>query len=503
MRWTKRPQPEPPLGRASGVLLHPTSLPGPEGIGTLGPEAFGFVDWLAAAGQRIWQVLPLGPPGWHGSPYSAYSSFAGNPLLISTSVLCDEGLLETRERVTSAGDTVDLDQVAANKVPALRRACERLLQDPDRVAMLERFRADEAAWLDDWALFAALHERHRNWWLEWPDKLLRRDPAALRSARQELAAEITFHSCMQFFFHQQWLRLRDYAHSRAVTLVGDLSFYAATDSADVWANPEIFRLDRSTRRPLFVGGVPPDAFSDTGQLWGMPVYNWRRLRRQGFRWWVQRFAQLTRWVDVARIDHFRGFQAFWRVPADQQNAVAGKWIKAPGRALFRRLRRELGALPVWTEDLGHITPAVDRLREAFGMPSMRVLQFGLGGDSCNGHLPFHHPRNSVVYTGTHDNDTAHGWWASLDSTTQRRVAGYFDGFDPVEVHWHLVRMALGSVAQWCVLPLQDLLGLGSSARMNHPGQASGHWSWRCREADLNATIGERLRDLTELYGRGG
>lgn len=507
-------EPEP---RRAGVLLHPTSLPGPFGVGDLGPEADRFLDWLVDAGQRVWQILPLGPPGDGGSPYSALSSFAGNPLLISPERLAADGLLDRGELEGAKHDgveggasgRVDFPAAAAAKAGLLRRAFERFdalrgeLRD-DHDAFLA---AKEQHWLDDWTLFAALGRRHpdRGFW-DWPAELARREPEALDAARRELAREIAFEGFVQFQFFRQWRRVREAAHRRGIELFGDLPIYVARMSAEVWTRPDLFDLDDNLR-PRAVAGVPPDYFSATGQLWGNPLYRWDRLAAEGYAWWAARLAAQLRLVDRLRLDHFRAFAAYWRIPASAETAVTGEWVDGPGDAFFEALRQRLGELPLVAEDLGEITPDVLELRDRLGLAGMRVLQFGLA-DPGSLHAPHHHTPRSVAYTGTHDNDTSVGWYRGLAPEARRRVRESC-GLPPDEgpggcerdLHWHLIRLAYASVAELAIVPVQDVLGRGSEARLNTPGEAAGQWGWRLTPGELGGDQAAGLCRLTELTDR--
>lgn len=490
--------------RRSGVLLHPSSFPGPWGIGDLGAAARAFVDFLSATHQQFWQILPLGPTGDDGSPYSSFSASAGNPLLISLESLAEEGIAAaTSPPGTAASSRVDQQAVGASKLPALRRAAREFQAKSTWRGEFAHFCAERSDWLDDYALFMALKDVHPGkTWNLWPGALVRREPPALEEARQTLQEQVTFHKFLQFVFHRQWSALRDYAHHRGVRIVGDIPFYVAFDSVDVWSNSRNFALLPNTFEPRMMAGVPPDYFSKTGQLWGNPVYNWKYLERSGFGWWVQRFRRLTQLVDVVRIDHFRGFQAFWQVPHGETTAINGTWAKCPGEAFFHTLEHELGHLPVWAEDLGLVTPEVERLRDDFDFPGMKVLQFAFDDKGAeNPYLPCNFQHNCVCYTGTHDNDTTVGWWNTLGAGQRRQVLDYLGGSGENEIHWAMIGLALGSIADSVVFPLQDLLGLGTEARMNVPGRAEGNWSWRY---DANALTGEltrRLEAATTSYGR--
>lgn len=482
------------LERSAGILLHPTSLPGPHPSGELGPEALRFVGFLREAGQRLWQVLPLNPTDAGGSPYSSCSAFAGNPLLASTEQLVEEGLIEASPPAAPA-PRVDYRRALAVKGRLLREAYSRWDPDED----FERFCAEHGFWLEDYALFAALKKRLRKPWNRWPEDLARREPGSLRRARRELGEEVGFHRFAQYRFFRDWGRVRRAAAEAGVRIVGDLPIFVSYDSADVWANRELFLLDRSGS-PTAVAGVPPDYFSETGQLWGNPLYDWERMRREGYRWWVERVRAALALYDALRLDHFRGFAAFWAVPAGESTAAAGRWVEGPGEGLFEALRRRLGDLPFVAEDLGEITPDVIRLRERLGLPGMKVLQFAFGGGPENAFLP-HNWRDAgwVAYTGTHDNDTTAGWWLSA-SDRERSFARRYLGREYVGV-WDLIRLAYASVAGWTIIPMQDVLGLGSGSRMNTPGTSEGNWSWRMGPQALLPDLARSLRELAETYGR--
>ena len=496
----------PRLPRASGVLLHPTSLPGPHGIGDLGEQAYRFADYLRQAEQRLWQIMPLGPTGYGDSPYAARSAFAGNPLLISLEVLRDEGLLQPSDMQgvpESATDRVNFGAVQAFKLPRLRLAFERFVarggeQSPEYGAFRERTHR----WLDDFTLFMGLllEQEWRPWW-EWPAELARREPAALVTAEARLAAEIGFQRFQQYQFDRQWSRLRAYANQQDVHFVGDIPIFVAQDSADVWARPDQFKLDPAGR-PLVVSGVPPDYYSPTGQLWGNPIYHWERQASERFAWWVERFRAILGQVDVVRIDHFRGFQAAWEVPAGDETAEHGTWTDGPGAALFHAVIAALGPIPVVLEDLGLITPEVESLREQLGYPGMKVLHFAFGDDAGNPYLPHNYQANCVVYTGTHDNDTSIGWFRGLAPAERGRVQRYL-GRSGDDISHDLLRLALMSVADTAIIPLQDVLGLGPEARMNVPGRPDGNWSWRVMPGQATTTHADGLADLTRLYGRAG
>jgi 4-alpha-glucanotransferase len=492
-----------PPPRDAGVLLHPTSLPGPHGIGDLGEVAGRWLDFLEAGRQTLWQILPLGPPGYGESPYAARSAFAGDMLLISLDRLVDEGLLD-RSELVGAPDRVgrvDHGAVTAFKQPLLRRAFERFRSaGGERAVEIRRFREAAAYWLDDFCLFAALRETQGGApWNEWPDALIRRDPAALDTACRENAEAIAFHRFAQFQFWRQWDDVKRSANARGIRIVGDIPIFVAHDSADVWAHQEVFRLDQHGN-PTVVAGVPPDFFSATGQRWGNPLYGWDHLKQTGYRWWVERFRAVLRSVDIVRIDHFRGFEAYWEVPSDEETAVNGRWVRGPGKAFFDAMTASLGPLPVIVEDLGLITKRVDDLRLALGYPGMRVLQFAFGDDARNLYLPHNYDWNTVVYTGTHDNDTTEGWFAALPDADKARVATYA-GRGPERISEKMIRLALASVARSAVVPLQDVLSLGNEARMNVPGMGTGNWDWRATPEQIDPAEATWLGEMTALFGR--
>jgi 4-alpha-glucanotransferase len=496
-----------PGDRASGILLHVTSLPSPYGIGDLGPSAFAWVDRLARSGQAWWQALPLGPTGYGDSPYQPLSSFAGNVLLVSPDGLVADGLLraDELEAPTFPPGAVDYPAVARFKLRLLELAWSHFRAGAGEALQpaFGRFCRDQAHWLDDYALFRALKVHHGGaHYLEWPGALVRREPAALAAARAELADLVDLARFGQFLVATQGGRLREYARARGLHLIGDLPFFVSPDSSDVWANPEFFRLDEQCR-PRFVAGVPPDYFSPEGQLWGNPVYDWDALRRTGYRWWIDRLRALLAHVDLVRLDHFRGFAAAWHVPAGATTARSGQWLPGPGADLFRAARDELGRLPLIAEDLGLITPDVRQLREDLHLPGMKVLQFAFDGNPDNPFLPHHIGPDAVVYTGTHDNDTTRGWYGTLPEGQRRAVWSYLgrSSGEEGDVAWELLRLAWSSAASLALAPLQDVLNLGSEARMNRPGSADGNWSWQVPDEMLSDPTFERLRELTARSGR--
>ena len=495
--------------RSSGILLHPTSFPSPFGIGDLGPEAYRFVDFLVDSGQQIWQILPLGPTGYGNSPYMCYSAMAGNPLLISLEKLIEEELLadwDVADVPDFPLDSVDFDRVRDYKMAKLRIAFNNFKTQakPKRQKLFEKFCDRAVYWLEDYTLFMALKTSafQGESWNNWPADIAKRKPHAITKWKQELASEIEFHKFLQFEFFRQWLALKRYTNELNIQILGDIPIYVAHDSADVWAHPEIFSLDEKTGAPKMMAGVPPDYFSATGQLWGNPVYNWEQLEKDDFGWWLQRFHAILDMVDLIRIDHFRGFESYWAVPGDEETAMNGKWVEAPGEAFFHRLNRELGKLPIIAEDLGIITPEVEALRDKFGFPGMKILHFAFDSGPGNPYLPYnYHSQNFVVYTGTHDNNTTVGWFEARSPDQQQWVWDFLGCSTGHGIHWDLIRLAMSSNANQAIFPFQDLLGLGANARMNEPSEAEGNWGWRYRQDSLVQEFGDRLRWLTGVYGR--
>ncbi len=496
-----------PFPRSSGILLHPTSFPSRFGVGDLGLEAYRFIDFLKDTHQQYWQVLPLGPTGYGNSPYMCYSAMAGNPLLVSPEKLRDEGLLTEEDFANLPGfpvEKVNFDQVVPIKIGLLKKACENFKVNATDIQKNEfaGFCDSKAYWLDNYALFMALKDDHKNAsWNTWEPEFVKREPEALAQVESRLNGEIFYYKFVQFEFFRQWSDLKSYANMRGIDIIGDIPIYVAHDSADVWAHPNIFCLDEQTGAAAQMAGVPPDYFSATGQLWGNPVYNWEELQKQDFKWWVQRFEAMLDYVDIIRIDHFRGFEAYWAVPQGEQTAINGKWVEAPGDAFFEVIREKLGKLPVLAEDLGVITPGVEALRDKYEFPGMKILQFAFGADSANPFLPFNYRHNAVVYTGTHDNDTTIGWFNSADDNEKLNLLLYLGCISPEGIHWDLIRLALSSIANQAIIPLQDVLGLGNEARMNFPSIAEGNWEWRYQEGALREELGDRLKVLTRLNGR--
>ena len=504
--------------RSSGIVLHPTSLPGPYGIGDLGPEARRFADFLAASGQTIWQVLPLGPTGYGDSPYQCFSAIAGNPLLISLDLLAEESWYDVREIAQPPSfptKEVDFAAVIPWKMAALETVA-RAFRLRSTTAQRDQFKAfcrDQAAWLDDFALFMAIKLRDQTKiWTSWEADIRSRNSAAMAYWRQESRDAIETQMFLQYAFFSQWNALLRYCHERGIRIMGDLPIYVAHDSADVWSNPHYFQLDPAGN-PIVVSGVPPDYFSATGQLWGNPIYAWDVVEADGFRWWMERFRAVLDMVDMVRLDHFRGFEAYWEVPMPASTAVSGRWVKGPGSRLFAVARTVLGELPLVAENLGVITPEVEAIRCAFGFPGMSILQFAFGKDpQAPSFQPHNYPRELVAYTGTHDCDTTAGWWSSEgagnstrtseDIREEREFMCRYLNTDGSEINWVFIRTLLASVADTVLIPLQDVLGLGSEARMNRPATLGGNWRWRFPGGALSNQLANRLRDLTDLYDRG-
>jgi 4-alpha-glucanotransferase len=504
--------------RGSGVLLHISSLPSRFGVGDLGPAARAFIDLLVVGGQQCWQFLPLCPtsPGLENSPYMGLSAFAGNPVLISPEALAEDGLLPhdvLHDAPQFSEYLVNFDEVRPWKEEILAIAFANFQEHSQNQQLAQEYVEfqESASWLEDYALFMSLHEDLRGLpWSSWPQELARSEPAALAEQRRRLADRISYHRFVQFVFYRQWLGLRRYATKQGIKLIGDIPLYVAPDSADVWALTECFRLDPATLQPTHVAGVPPDYFSDTGQRWGNPLFRWQGTSREGrdrlYQWWRRRLAHQLQLVDIVRIDHFRGFEAYWEVPAAEPEAIRGRWVKGPGLSFFREMEKELGKMPIIAEDLGMITPAVEELRDALGFPGMKVLQFAFDSDETNAYLPHNYPhRNCVAYTGTHDNDTTVGWYFSdrVSPAAKARLLRYARSREGSPVHWDLIRIALASVANLVITPLQDILGFGSDCRMNLPGTARGNWRWRVAPRFLDEGLFRHLRSECEFYNRHG
>jgi 4-alpha-glucanotransferase len=504
--------------RSSGILLHCTSLPGRFGIGDFGPCACEFADFLFAAGQTLWQVLPLNPTGYGDSPYQCFSAFAGNPLLLGLESLRDQGLLQESDLAQAPifpEDSVDFGAAIQFKMPMLRRAARAFFADAAHsdLAAFDLFCENARPWLDDFALFMALKDAHNGTaWTNWDAGIRQRDADAISEWTLRLAPELNVIKYWQFEFSRQWSGIRAYCRQRGIHLMGDIPIYVAHDSADVWSHPELFYLD-DRGNPTVVSGVPPDYFSSTGQLWGNPIYRWDVLRADGYRWWIERFRASLAHFDLVRLDHFRGFESYWEVPAGEPTAIHGRWVKAPGDGLLSTLEDVFGKLPIVAENLGVITSAVEELRKKFGFPGMSILQFAFGTDPQGPSFrPHNYSRDLVAFTGSHDNDTAIGWWSSggaADSTRsledirkEREFArAYLNFVDDAEINWILIRTLAASVADLVIVPLQDVLGMGSTARMNLPGTMSGNWKWRYRPGVLSREVSARLRSMTALYDR--
>ncbi|MFO7683464.1 MAG: 4-alpha-glucanotransferase [Chloroflexota bacterium] len=494
--------------RAAGVLVHPTSFPGRYGIGDFGEAAYRFVDFLAASKQSYWQLLPLGPTGYADSPYQCFSAFAGNPLLISPDRLVGDGYLPAaavQHVPPFPAHAVDYGWVISYKNELFEQAFAMFKANgaAEKRAAYAQFCADNAFWLDDFSLFMAVKNYHKELhggvWNTWPADIARREPAAMQAWSEKLADEISLSKFTQFLFFEQWLSLKHYANERDIQIIGDIPIFVAYDSADVWSNPDLFYLQEDGS-PEFIAGVPPDYFSETGQRWGNPLYRWDRMKAQKYAWWVARLKMTFTQADVVRIDHFRGFEAYWEIPADEPTAVVGQWVKGPAADFFVSMREQLGELPIIAEDLGLITPEVEALRDQFDFPGMKILQFAFGGERKSDFLPHYFVPNCVVYTGTHDNDTALGWYRSASEDERDHLRRYM-GVDGHDVAWDMIRMAYMSVADTAVCTMQDLMRLGTEARMNFPGKVGGYWRWRYTADMLTHHVTDNLLNLTELYGR--
>ncbi len=502
--------------RSSGILLHPTCLPSPYGIGEFGSEAYSFVDFLKESGQKLWQVLPLNPTGYGDSPFQCFSSIAGNPLLISLEKLRESSVLEAldfQEQPPLPQETVEFERLIPWKTGLLKRAADRFLTSASGQERrdFEEFCSANDDWLSDFALFMACKEENGGVaWNRWPSEIAAHKPAALDETRGRLGNAVSAVKYCQFEFFRQWQALREHARKSGVQIVGDIPIYVALDSADVWTNREYFSLSEQGQ-PVKIAGVPPDYFSPTGQRWGNPIYRWDKFREKNYQWWVNRFRAALRLYDALRIDHFRGFEAYWEVPAEEETALNGRWVKGPGTELFDVLERELGNLPVIAENLGVITPEVEEIRKRFHYPGMAILQFAFGKDPQGPSFrPHNYTRELAAYTGTHDNDTTVGWWKSTgaedtrtpeDVEKERKFARAYMNFQDEAVNWALIRGVLASIADLAIVPLQDVLGLGTEARMNLPGTAKGNWRWRFRAGELNPELACRLREMVNLYDR--
>lgn len=490
--------------RSSGILLHITSLPGKYGIGTMGREAYEFVDFLVESGQKIWQILPLGHTGYGDSPYQCFSAFAGNPLLIDPEKLVQMGLLSKEDLPDEHFDDqwVDFGAVFNYKYPMLKKAYNNFVGQNNRLQLIrfENFCIRNQAWLEDYAFFMALKVQQKGKaWTEWDHQIKVRETEAVNRYREHLSDEINFYRFVQFLFFSQWLELKAYANINGIRVFGDIPLYVAFDSADAWANPELFEFDEQLN-PITVAGVPPDYFSETGQLWGNPIYDWDYLEKDGFSWWIERIRSSFLLYDILRIDHFRGLAAYWAVPFGEKTAVKGKWVRARGREMLEAVIQALGDLPIIAEDLGVITPDVVELRDDFGMPGMKILQFAFDSGEENDFIPHTYNKNTVVYTGTHDNDTTLGRFSEASEEDRQMMRDYFriDENDPA---WSFIRLAWSTVSDMALAPLQDVLRQDSNARMNFPGKASGYWRWRFKKDDLTSRHAEDLMKLTRIFGR--
>jgi len=495
------------FSRAAGILLHITSLPSRGGIGDFGPAAYRFADFLASARQGLWQVLPLGPLGYGNSPYSSTSAFAGNPLLISLERLADFGWID-RAKLDAAGldsgggSPVDYETVFARKLPLLFEAGRNFLRvaSGDARRCFEAFCGENSWWLDDFVLYDAIRAcRKLESWYRWPRELAHREPEALQKARQDLETDIQIRAALQFAFYEQWRALRQYCAERSIRITGDVAIFVNHDSADVWTHPDLFRLDKNLL-PEVVAGVPPDFFSKTGQRWGSPLYRWDVMKQRGYEWWIQRLRWATQTCDYIRLDHFRGFDQFWEIPAADETAVNGRWVDGPRDDLFHKLREALGGLPFFAEDLGYITPEVHALRDRLQIPGMAVLQFGFGDEGAHMYLP-HRSAGKVMYTGTHDNDTVVGWWTSAARDFERDNAEAYVGRCEDGIHWAFIRASQSSPAALCIVPMQDVLGLGSEARMNIPSVNDGNWRWRFADDQITNDLKGKLARLAEVTDR--
>lgn len=491
--------------RSSGIILHPTSLPGPDGIGDLGPEAYRWIDFLSQAGCGLWQVLPLGPTGFGDSPYQCFSAFAGNPYIISPALLLDQKLLNRKDlldRPDFPVDRVDFGPVIEWKIRILDRAFHHFLKSKNQQILKEyqEFCEQQASWLDDYALFMAIKENQGGYsWDNWPAELRSRSVEALKIFSTKNSEAIKKQKFRQFLFFNQWQRVRAYAHSKNIQIIGDIPIFVAYDSADAWSHPELFYLDRKGK-PTAVAGVPPDYFSPTGQLWGNPLYRWNIHKKTGYSWWLQRVTAVLNMVDYIRLDHFRGFAGYWEIPAGMPTAEVGRWVKGPGKDLFKAIEKTFSSLPILAEDLGEITPDVVQLRDMMGLPGMKILQFGFSSTPDDPFLPHNFPVHCVAYTGTHDNDTARGWYESA-TEKERDFCRRYLARSGDDISWDMVRAVWSSTAVFAMAPMQDLLSLGNEGRMNFPGKASGNWGWRLTDEKLTWTLSSRLKEMNYFYSR--
>ncbi|MCP1224655.1 4-alpha-glucanotransferase [Sebaldella sp. S0638] len=493
--------------RSSGILLHPSSLYGKYGIGTLGNSAIEFINFLSRSNQKLWQVFPLGPTGYGDSPYQSFSAFAGNPYLIDLETLIDSGLLQTEDAdEAELGDdpeNVDYGLLYKNKLPLLRKAYENYKKSDNEQMKFEIqiFKDENSFWLEDYSLFISLKYYFKGYeWSKWDEDILLRKESALKKYRKLLKDDIEYNYFVQYLFFNQWAKIKGYANSKGISIIGDIPIFVAFDSADAWANPEIFLFDKE-RKPIDVAGVPPDYFSETGQLWGNPLFDWEKLKGSGYKWWIERVRANLKTADIIRIDHFRGFESYWAVPAEEKTAVIGEWRKGPGIDFFNSIKAALGDLPIIAEDLGNLTNEVVELRNETGFPGMKILQFAFDSDEENDYLTHSYNHNCVVYTGTHDNDTITGWYSKASEHDKEYVRDYLDIYTDNEINWRFIKAAWRSVANMALAPMQDFLGLDSEARMNTPGVAAGNWKWRMKEEDLTTVLSDEIKRISKLYGR--
>ena len=493
------------FNRASGIILHPTSLPGPDGVGDLGPESYRWVNFLADSGCKLWQILPLGPTGYGDSPYQCFSAFAGNPYLVSPALLLEDGLLkrgDLSDRPVFPVNHIDYGEAIQWKIKILDRAYQHFTESKNKkfLAEFEAFEIEQAFWLKDFTLFMAIKEAYGGVsWDKWPNGLRQRKSSAIAAFHKNDQEKIDRNTFRQFLFFRQWQALKEYANSKDLQIVGDIPIFVAYDSADAWSNPNLFYLD-AEGKPIYVAGVPPDYFSPTGQLWGNPLYKWKEHQKQGYAWWIERMQATLKMVDIVRLDHFRGFAGYWEIPFGMPTAEVGRWVKGPGEDLFLAIHNALGDLPVIAEDLGVITPDVIKLRNRFDLPGMKVFQFAFATDPDDPFLPHNYQANCVAYTGTHDNDTALGWYQSAPEPEQDLIRRYL-ARSGEDISWDMIRAVWSSVAVFAVAPMQDVLSLGNEARMNLPGKASGNWIWRMNPDSINKHVLDRLREVNYLYSR--
>lgn len=492
--------------RSSGILLHPTSFPGDFGIGDIGPQAHKWIDFLSNSRCGLWQVLPLGPTGYGDSPYQSFSAFAGNPYLISPELLLEDGLIHSNDLVELPefpANKVDFGAVIPWKTGLLDRAFIQFQHSNSKSLRqdFEDFQDKHSFWLPDFSLFMALKEAYGGGsWVNWPSPLLKRDPSAIDQARDSHSMAILRQEFRQYIFYRQWDALREHANREKILIIGDIPIFVAHDSSDVWAHPELFYLD-GKGDPTVVAGVPPDYFSKTGQLWGNPLYRWDVHHADGYTWWLKRLSAVLEFVDIVRLDHFRGFAGYWEVPFGKKTAVDGRWVDGPGEDFFVEVEKSLGHLPIIAEDLGVITPDVTEMRQRFNLPGMRIIQFAFHGDPKDPFLPHNHELDSVIYTGTHDNDTSRGWYERVPESEKSFYRRYLNS-DGSDVSWDFIRAAWSSISIFALAPLQDFLSLGNEARMNYPGNASGNWTWRMPASVLSESLQERIKEINFLYDRG-